>query len=641
MEGSQMNWFQNRKTSQKIAMLVTLMTILTVLVGGIGFRQLHNAEQDMNRMYEDTVLPIGSLNQLQNASRGMEKGLMQYVGTSATESQESIAQAMEAQRAELTGLVEAIGASQMDEKSSELLAQIKETLTQYTTEMVPFLQQIVSGGPMSGQGAAGTGGASAEGAVGGAAGGLAAGVIPGGTGGVTGGQNNAAQPAGTIPGGVGAGQSEAPPAAGENGPRFEAGQEQLAKLGDAIQELTVYNTEKAKQATLQMKETTSKASRNILLLIAASAFVSAAFGWWIARQLSVPIRRIAGVAEQVAAGNLKVEPLRLQRTDELGELGGSVDRMLASLKVLINRLSESTGVVEESSRVLLDQAVRTEEAGQAISEAVRHTDEGARQQSIQILHMTGTLQEMAAAIKMTAASGEAAATASSRSAERAEAGLGVIGKAMTDMESVCQEIQKASIRMTELDREAAHISDIARFISEIASQTNLLALNASIEAARAGEHGRGFAVVAEEVRKLAEESRMSSERATDSVKLLRKGTQEAADQMRTNALQAEAGMKAALAAGAMFKEIAAEVDSVSELMTDLSAAVEEAFAGSEEIVSQAESLKDIAEGSLELSERAAHQAGETVSAMKEIRGFSERLDRESAELAKAMNTFTF
>ncbi|WP_153731704.1 protoglobin domain-containing protein [Sporosarcina obsidiansis] len=57
-----------------------------------------------------------------------------------------------------------------------------------------------------------------------------------------------------------------------------------------------------------------------------------------------------------------------------------------------------------------------------------------------------------------------------------------------------------------------HVNSVAQlmtFIKGIADQTNLLALNASIEAARAGEAGKGFAVVAEEVRKLADDTKVS------------------------------------------------------------------------------------------------------------------------------------
>ena len=60
---------------------------------------------------------------------------------------------------------------------------------------------------------------------------------------------------------------------------------------------------------------------------------------------------------------------------------------------------------------------------------------------------------------------------------------------------------------------------IMKTISEIAFKTNLLALNAAVEAARAGEAGAGFAVVADEVRNLAMQA---THAASDTEVLLQK-----------------------------------------------------------------------------------------------------------------------
>lgn len=68
-------------------------------------------------------------------------------------------------------------------------------------------------------------------------------------------------------------------------------------------------------------------------------------------------------------------------------------------------------------------------------------------------------------------------------------------------------------RSADLERSVAGLTAIVGAVSKIADQTSLLALNAGIEAVRAGEAGRGFAVVAAEVKKLARDTRVATERA--------------------------------------------------------------------------------------------------------------------------------
>lgn len=81
----------------------------------------------------------------------------------------------------------------------------------------------------------------------------------------------------------------------------------------------------------------------------------------------------------------------------------------------------------------------------------------------------------------------------------------IIKKSSSDIKDCTSEI---------LDN-VKEVQMFANEIQKISNNTNMLSLNASIEAARSGEQGRGFAVVAEQMRKLANDTKVASGKILD------------------------------------------------------------------------------------------------------------------------------
>lgn len=138
------------------------------------------------------------------------------------------------------------------------------------------------------------------------------------------------------------------------------------------------------------------------------------------------------------------------------------------------------------------------------------------------------------------------------------------------MESLSQDILKASQSLQDLNTQADQINNIVGTISGIAEQTNLLALNAAIEAARAGEQGRGFAVVADEVRKLAGRTSSSTTEIAEVISKNIALSNQANDSMEKSTTQIESGSKLVERLNTTISDINAGVKAIGETIEQLS-----------------------------------------------------------------------
>ncbi len=308
-----------------------------------------------------------------------------------------------------------------------------------------------------------------------------------------------------------------------DGKRQEASAIFTSQMMPAINAIKPILFELAEGETAYAKQVTDEAyalERLALMVSIAMGLLTLVVAVFIAlvlsRMIVRPLMAIVAVMDALGAGDLTAK-VNANRSDELGQLGNSVDLMTDKMSDIINGIREKSNLVESSSGVintaLQEVKIASDEITSTTVVVAQNSDQMATKMT-DVQHFTGSMKDLGMRLDDIV---QTTTKAIDQSYTSAESGQVAVGKAISSLGSVSDTVNFAAEAIHKLLERSRQIGNMVKVIEDISAQTNLLALNASIESARAGEAGRGFAVVADEIRKLAE---TSSNAATSIVSLI-------------------------------------------------------------------------------------------------------------------------
>lgn len=363
-----------------------------------------------------------------------------------------------------------------------------------------------------------------------------------------------------------------------------------------------------------------------------------AAAYLIANLLTRPLRRLAAQVELAGLGDLTVR-MDADRKDEIGQLAVSFQRTLEDLRQFVQVLQDNIAQLERSAFELRGNAGDTKSRSERIASAMKEAAAGAETQLYRTSETSRTLEEVAHGVgRIAEASGEAAEV-SGRSRVEAEHGGALVSNVVAQMDG----IQRANGRLQDvvvgLSEHSAMIDQVVETIAAITAQTNLLALNAGIEAARAGEHGRGFAVVAGEIRKLAEQTAVSSERIAVMIGTVQEETRKAASIMEEAVREVEGGQSAAKEAGTAFDHIMEEIRRLDGQISEVSSAAEELAAGTEEAAAAVAETAELVRAAAGHTAEASGASQEQLDRVDGLTAEADALSRMAAELNQLIGRY--
>jgi methyl-accepting chemotaxis protein len=332
--------------------------------------------------------------------------------------------------------------------------------------------------------------------------------------------------------------------------------------------------------------------------------------------ISRPLKEITVIAEQIAAGDLSIDLVPSQRSDEVGVLMRTFTRMVHSLQdmagtakhiaagnlmievkpqsdkdtlgnafaAMVSNLRKLTLQIREGMNVLTSSS-------NEILATTTQVASGAAETATAVNQTTATVEEIKQAVQLANQKAKHVSDSAQKTAQVSQSGRQAVDEMIGGMARIREQTSSTAQSIVKLSEQSRAIGEIIATVKDLAEQSNLLAVNASIEASKAGEQGKGFAVVAQEIKSLAEQSRQATVQVRMILGEIQAATEVAVMATDLSGKAVELGTQQSDAAGASIQMLGDSIVEAAHAAMQIAASSQQQMVGMDQVALAMENIK--------------------------------------------------
>nr|WP_207715070.1 methyl-accepting chemotaxis protein [Clostridium estertheticum] len=390
-------------------------------------------------------------------------------------------------------------------------------------------------------------------------------------------------------------------------------------------------------ATLDQSELSNDTKSIIhttLLIILIMGLISVVMSLLLSKGIAYNIHNLKDVFAKASNGDLTVS-IKASTKDEFEDLAISFNSMMKNISGIMNNVTNSSKTVAETSTTLASLSEEVTVSIGEVSSAIEQVSIGATQQAQNAQDGALAMDDLSNRLDKISNNSNEMDKISTGTKDLGTKGLSMMDTLIEKSNKTKSSTKEVNEIIQDMNESTKQINAISETLVSITEQTSLLSLNASIESARAGEAGKGFAVVAGEIRKLAEQSKNSTEDIKGIIANIQKKSNTAVEAIKSTETVVDEQELAVGETKNIFSEILKSINIMITKVEETKISIVDVNEKKQSTVLEIENISSISEQTAAASEQVSASTEEITATMEEfakhsseLQALSEKLDNE-------------